>query len=170
MDLNGFKKAVTKSVVKNVIVGTCIFLFGVFIAWLVLSGADSEMKDMGIGGYIVIWALAGICLFFGFFITFQHVRDHLRVKKGDHPIVKAIESGDKGHIIWMYEYITQVQGGGSDHQIWTFDREGKKFILSLKAKLVQEVMQYLKLQFPNAVLGYSEEIRENMSQSLGKKM
>ena len=170
MDLNGFKKAISKSVVKNVIVGGGIFLFGVFIAWLVLSGADSEMKDITIGGLIVIWVLAGLCLFFGFFITFQHIRNHLKVKKGDHPLVNAIEQGNKGYLIWIYEYVTQVQGGGSDHQIWAFSQDGEKHILSLKKKRIGEVMDYLSKEFPNAVVGYSEEIRDRMSASLGKKL
>ena len=163
MDLKGFKKAVTKSVVKNVIVGTGIFLFGVFIVWLVVSGADPESKDMTMAGKIVIWVLAGLCLFFGFFITFMHLKNHFKVQRGDHPIIKAIENGDNGHLVWIYENITRVEGGGSDHQLWTFDRNGKQFILSVKAKRVQEVMAYLKEQFPSAVLGYTKEIEEQMN-------
>ena len=169
MDLNGFKKAISKSVVKNVIVGGGIFMFGVFIAWM-LSGADSESEDMTIGGLIVIWTLAVLCLFFGFFITFMPVRDYLKVRKGDHPLVNAIEQGNKGYLIWVYEYVTQVQGGGSDHQVWAYSQDGEKHILSLKQKRIAEVIEYLSQQFPNAVVGYSEEIRERMSASLNKKL
>jgi len=170
MEIQEFKKAISKSHTKNIIVGTGITLFGVFIVWLVLSGADSEMDDMGVGGMIVIWILAGICLLFGIGITAMHIKDAIRMKKGEHPVVNAIQEGDKGFLIWMYEYVTQVQGGGSDHQVWAYDREGQKMILSLKKKRVQEVLKYLSEQFPNAVVGYSEEIREQMSQAVGKKL
>lgn len=170
MDIQTFKKAISKSHTKNIIVGSCITLFGVFIVWLILSGADSEMDDMGVGGLIVIWILAGICLLFGGGITFMHVKDALRMKKGDHPVINAIEQGDKGFLVWVYEYVTQVQGGGSDHQIWAYDREGNKMVLSLKKKRVQEVMTYLSDQFPAMVVGYSEEIRAQMSEAVGKKL
>jgi hypothetical protein len=170
MDINGFKRAVSKSVVKNVIVGIGIFLFGVFIAWLVIPGTDSEMKDMTIAGFIVIWALAGCCLFFGFLITLQHIRHHIKMKKGNHPIVIALETGNNDHLVWIYEHVTSVQGGGSDHQIWTYDKNGAKFVMSLKAKRINKVIKYLQEQFPEAVFGYTEEIRISMSEKLGEKL
>ena len=170
MDINGFKKAISKSFAKNIIIGTCIIAFGVFITWLILSGADSEMDDIPLGGMIVIWTLAGLCLFFGGAITLKHISEAIKMRKGDHPVVNAIETGDKGYLVWIYENVISVQGGGSDHQIWSYTQDGKHHVMSLKAKRVKEVIKYLQEQFPQAVVGYSEEIKENMSISFGKKL
>lgn len=170
MDYNGFKKAIKKSFVKSIIVGIGIFMFGAFIAWLILSGADSEMDDMGTGGLIVIWVLAGLCLFFGGAITFKQIKDALYLSQDKHPILNALKKGDRAYVIWVYEYVTQVNGGGSDHQVWVFSLDGKKHILSLKKKRIQEVIQYLTVQFPDATIGYSEEIKDQMSALLNKKL
>lgn len=170
MDISGFRKAISKSFTKNIIIGTCITAFGIFIAWLVLSGADSEIDDMPIGGMIVIWTLAALCFFFGGVITIKHIKEAIGMRTGKHPVINAIESGDKGYLVWVYENVISVQGGGSDHQIWSYTRDGEQHILSLKGKRIKEVMTYLKEQFPNAVFGYSDEIRDNMSRSFGKKL
>lgn len=170
MDINGFRKAISKSFTKNIIIGTCITAFGVFIAWLILSGADSEMDDIPLGGMIVIWTLAGLCFFFGGVITMKHIREAINMRTGKHPIINAIESGDQGFLVWIYENVISVQGGGSDHQIWSYTKDGDHHVLSIKGKRVQEVLKYLKEQFPNVVVGYSDEIKDNMSRSFGKKL
>ena len=170
MDISGFRKAISKSFVKNIIIGTCITAFGGFIAWLILSGADSEMDDIPAGGMIVIWTLAGLCFFFGGLITFKHVREAFALRSGKHPVLSAIKNGDKGYLVWIYENVISVQGGGSDHQIWSYSHDGKQHIMSIKGKRVKEVIKFLQEQFPNAVMGYSDEIRENMGQSFGKKL
>lgn len=162
MELNDFKKIIGKSNTKNIIIGSGIFLFGIFIVWLVLSGADSEMDDIGTGGMVVIWILAALCLLFGGVLIINPIRSYAQVKSGKHPIIHAINSGDKGYLVWIYEHITQVQGGGSDHQVWAFSGSGKKFILSIKAKPVQEVIGFLSKEFPNAVLGWSEDMEKQM--------
>jgi hypothetical protein len=169
MEIKDFKKVIGKSNTKNIIVGSGIFLFGIFIVWLILSGADSEMDDMGVGGMVVLWILAGLCLLFGGVLIINPIRSFMQVKSGKHPVVHAIESGNKGFIVWIYENITQVQGGGSDHQIWAFTEDGKKLILSIKGKRVQEVINYLSQQFPNAVVGWTEDIEEQMQQYFKNK-
>lgn len=169
MNYNEFRKAISKSHVKNIIVGTGIFMFGVFIAWSVLSEADPEMAEIPIGGMIVIWTLAGICLFFGGFITFKQISDAIKMKSGDHPILLAIRNEDKDYLVWIYEYVTKVQGGGSDYQVWTFSRDGKKIHLSLKKHRIQDVIKYLATKFPNATLGYSDDIAAQMRDKFGIK-
>ena len=153
---------------KNVIVGTGIFLFGVFIAWLVLSGADPDMKYLPIGGLIVIWVLAGLCLFLGGYMMVKVISDWMKLRKGDHPILNAIRTSDTSYLVWVYENITSVQGGGSDHQIWTFSKTGSKIILSVKKKRVRAIMNYLKQEFPNVTLGWTSEIEQEMSERFEK--
>lgn len=169
MDIKGFKKVIGKSNVKNIIVGSGIFLFGIFIAWLILSGADSEMEDMGTARMVVLWVLAGLCLLFGGVLIINPIRSFMQIKNGKHPVVQAIETGNQGFIIWVYEHITTVQGGGSDHQVWAFSEDGKKFILSIKGKRVKEVMEYLSQQFPQATFGWTEEIEQQMKNHFKNK-
>lgn len=170
MDINEFKKAISKSFTKNIIGGAGITLFGVLIISLVVAGVDTEMKDMSTGGMIVIWLLAAICLLFGISIITVNLKGAIRMKKGQHPIVNAIQSGEKDFLIWMYEYVTKVKGGGSDHQVWAYDKDGNKVILSLRKKRVRKVLNYLSQEFPDAAVGYSEELRDKISLAVGKKL
>ena len=167
MDIKGFKKLITKSVVKNSIIGGGIFLFGAFIFWLVISGADPEMTTGIMVGCII---LASICVLIGFGISFSCLKDYYKVKRGNHPVVNALINEDKNHLVWVYQHITQVKNGGANHQIWTFDKNGEKFILNLKAKRIDEAMIFLSKSFPNAVFGYSDEIRVQMEQRFGRKL
>lgn len=169
MDLSEFKKMITKSDKKNIIVGSGIFLFGVFIVWLVLSGADSEADEIGTGGMIVLWSLVGCCLLFGGVLIINPIKSYFSVKSGKHPLVNAIQSGDKGYLVWIYEHVTSVQGGGTDHRIYIYNRDGKMTNLALKQKRIQPTIAFLAEQFPNAVLGYSDDIAARMKQEFGIK-
>jgi hypothetical protein len=164
MTLDEFKKTIARSIIKNTIVGSGIFLFGVFIAWLILSGADPE--PMSVGGLIVLWVLAVICLFVGFCIVFFPVKAAADVRKGRHEVVRAIQQGDSSYVLWFYEYITQVKNGGSDHQVWIFGKDGRRFTIATNAKKAKEILEYLHQQFPPALYGYSKEFELLYEQKL----
>lgn len=169
MDLNEFKKTITKSDIKKIIVALFIFLFGVFIVWLILSGADSEMDDVGTGGMVVLWVLGGLCLFIGAVLSWISFKSIAQVRSGNHPIVAAIENGDKGHLVWIYQFTASVQGGGKDHSVWAFSSNGKHYALNVKAKRIQPIIKYLAAQFPQAAVGYTDEIATQMKSQYGIK-
>lgn len=164
MNRQEFEQIIGKSNIKQLIIGIFIFAFGAFIAWLVLSGADSEMDDMSIGGMIVIWILCGLCLLFGGALIWMPIKTSRQVKSGNHPILKAIDTGDRGFVVWAYEHITQVKGGGKDHFVYVFTREGKQINLSVKGKRVQEILTFIQNEFPNAFIGFSEEQQQRYKQ------
>ncbi|UKN00132.1 hypothetical protein K6119_10340 [Paracrocinitomix mangrovi] len=166
MELADFKKILGKSNTKKSIIATFILLFGVFMLWLILSGADSEMDEVGVGGLIVLWVLIAICILIGGFILFQSIKSTMDIKNGKHGIVAAINEGNKGYLIWIYEHVTSVKGGGSDHYIYAYADNGQLHTISIKKKRVKGIFDFLSTHFPNAVLGYDDEIAKRMNENL----
>ena len=166
MDIREFKKLISRSNTKKFFVGLFILLFGAFLLWLVLSGADSEMKEMSGIGMVVLWALVVICLFIGGLIMLQPIRTYWMIKTANHPIINAIENSEEDVVVWMYQHTTSVKGGGSDHRLWIHTKDGKQHSLALSEHKVQKALAYLSEQFPRAKLGYSEEIKKEMKQRL----
>ncbi len=157
MERAEFEKLIGKSNVKSIVVGLFILVFGVFIIWLMLSGADSEMDDIPLGGMIVLWALAALTVFAGLLLIYIPVKTKRQINNGNHPILSAMDRNDHTFIVWIYEHITQVQGGGSNHQIYIFLKNGKRINIGSNQNQSQEIIHYLSSEFPDAILGYSEE-------------
>lgn len=157
MDRAEFEKTIGRSSVKQLIIGSFIFAFGVFLVWLVFSGADSEMDDIGTGGMVVLWILIGLCLLMGGALIVIPIRTRMQLKSGNHPILAAIDRNDRGFVVWAYEHITQVKGGGKDHYVYVFSNAGKQINISTKGKRVEGILGFIQKEFPTAVIGYSEE-------------
>ena len=165
-----FSILISKSSSKKIAVGSFVFAFGLFIMWMMLSGGESKSDDISNGGQIVIWALVVICIGSAGLIGGQAVRTKIQLKSGKHPLLQAIDSGDTGHLVWIYENVSGVKGGGSDHYIYAYNSENKLYTLSLKKKRIAEAMQYLQSKFPDAVFGYSDEIVAQMKSTIGDKV
>lgn len=161
-----FIKSMTKSGKKHAIIGICIFLFGVFIIWLGLSGVDKSADEMGTGGKIVLWVLALLCLFMGFLLVFKQMKTTSQVKGGKHPLVNAINQNDGTYLLWIYENVVHVKGGGSNHQVWAVGKEGKRYTIEAKKDKIEGIINYLGNKFPQALVGYSKEIEQQISAQL----
>lgn len=170
MDDSEFSKLISKSNAKKTIVGSSVLAFGVFIIWMIMSGADSTPDDIGGGGQIIIWAVVIICLGVGGIIGGQAVRSTYQIRSGKHPLLQSIISGDTAHLVWIYENVNSIKGGGSNHYIYAYNSDNKLYTVSLKKKYIAEAMQYLQGKFPDAVFGYSNEIVEQMKSIIGKKI
>lgn len=155
-DINDLKKELGRSDVKNFIIGFFILAFGAFITWMIIADVDKS-SDVGEGGLVILWILAGICLFFGGFLCFKVIQGKLQRAKGTHPLLNAIENNQGDFIVWMYEHVSSVKGGGSSHAIWMHRKDGKLITISAKEKRVKELLNYLHQQFPYADLGYTDE-------------
>jgi len=156
-DLNDLKKELGRSDVKNFIVGFFIFAFGAFIAWMIIADVDKS-SDVGEGGMVILWILAGICLLLGGFMCFKVVQGKIQRSNGTHPLLSAIERNEGDFIVWMYEHVSSIKGGGSSHAIWLHRKDGKLITVTVKGKRVKELLQYLHSQFPYADLGYTDEL------------
>lgn len=142
------------------IIGSAILAFGLFIIWLGVSRKDTEISQ---GGLITLLVFAGIFVLAGLLLLIVPIRASLNMKNGKHPLVNAITQNDTQYVLWMYEYITRVRSGPAtrtDHKIWILCRDRKHFSVDVKKSKAQEVIDYLSLKFPSAVVGYTKELED----------
>lgn len=164
MDYLGFKKAIGKSIVKNLSIGILLLSFGIFVAWLRETSTTIDNRNIPAGGFVIFWVMVGLFTFLGSFIIIKGINDAQKLRSDNLPILNAIKNGDKTFLIWIYEYITSVKGGVPDHQVRTYTRNGVSIIFSVRKKRVQDVMSYLKQEFPGATLGWTAEIEQQMNE------
>ena len=161
-----FITSLTKSGKKHAIIGICIFIFGAFIIWLALSGVDSSADDMGTGGKIVLWVLALLCVFIGLLLVFKQMKTSSQIKNGKHPLINAINQNDASYLLWVYENVVNVKGGGSNHQVWAVAKGGNRYTIEAKKDKIEGIINYLASKFPQAEVGYSKEIEIEISKQI----
>lgn len=161
MNDDSFIKLLTKTGTKMLIIGLSISAFAVFMIWLGLSGADSEMTQ---GTFIGLMIFAGIFLLVGLFMILMPLNTSMKIKNGKHGLVNSIRNNDSSYIVWFYEHIINVKSGpakNSAHKIWLYSVDDKHYSVDVKKTQVPEVMQYLGSKFPGATVGYTAEIEKD---------
>ena len=99
MNDDSFIKQLTKTGTKMLIIGLSISAFAVFMIWLALSGADSEMTQ---GTFIGLMIFAGIFLLVGLFMIFLPLSTSMKIKNGKNGLVNSIRNNDSTYIAWYY--------------------------------------------------------------------
>lgn len=156
-----FFKMFNRSGVKMGIIGFFILLFAVFIMWIAGSDADPEMEDMSTSGKAILWSFAGLFALVGLLLIGLPVVAVIKQRNGKHLLSNAIRLGDQSYILWFYEHITEVRSGpakNTNHRIWMMARDRKQYSMEVKKARVQEVLAYLQLKFPTAMIGYTKEM------------
>lgn len=164
------KKVLLKNSRGQIIIGIVVAIIGLGIIGLVMSdvGDKSGLSEIG---EILLWFLFGSFVVFGLIMIIKGMNLRKSVKDGSHPLINAINSGDKGFVIWYYEHVTTVNGGNPTYQIMLYSLDKKSYRLGLKNKdQSKEVFELLNTCFPNAILGYTPEIANNMAQNHGIKL
>lgn len=163
-----FIRMFKRSGTKMLIIGVSIFLFGVFLIWLVASGADSEMEP-GSGTAIAMWIFGSIVALLGVLMMALPVVASSRIKNGKHKLINAVLQNDTGYALWIYEHVIRVKSGpasNTNHQVWIMARDKKQYQLGCKKAKVAEVITYLAGKFPDAILGHSPELESQYHQKL----
>jgi hypothetical protein len=156
-----FIKLMTKTGTKMLIIGFSITAFAVFMIWLAMSGADSEMTQ---GTMIGLLIFAGIFLLVGLLMIIMPLNTSSKIKNGKHGLVNALLNNDANYIVWYYEHIINVKSGpakNSAHKIWIYSADDKHYSVDVKKTQVSEVIQYLGSKFPTATAGYTAEIEKD---------
>lgn len=104
-----FTSLFKKGIVKSVIVGGFIAAFGLLIIFMML--ADLGMEDVTTAGIVILWVLAILCIVVGFIAIYKPIRNNQLIKKGQHPLINAINNKDQDFVQWYYEYIVEVSAG-----------------------------------------------------------
>jgi len=158
MTLAEFTALFRKGVVKSVLVGGFIALFGIFI--VIMMFADLGMEDMTTAGIVILWILAALCILVGIVAIYKPIKNNKQIDNGTHPLINAIINKDQEFVQWYYEYIVEVSAGpakNNAYQMWIICKNKKQFILSIKKNQAPEIMEFLANHFPNAIAGYSKE-------------
>lgn len=168
MDQKDFGWLIIKSNTKRLIVGVFVLTFAWFISWLILYGKHTQLNMLGFGGTIVLWLLTGLSFFVGLSYIIEPIKCIVKIIRKKHPIFNAILNKDQDHLVWIYNFKTSNRGR-INKTIWTYSKEGGKMILNVKGEKVDDVIHYLTQEFPNVVVGYSDETRNLMRQTYGIK-
>lgn len=164
MDLKELNKNIMGCSIKIIIIGILVLSLGGFM----MGYAFTEKQDVNIalaifGGFFVALAL---------FILFITMR--VAVKN---PLVKAIKSGDKDFLVWIYNKqisTTAGHGGatlGTSQNVVMYYKDGTPLELNLNRKTnPNDFITYLSKEFPNAHVGFDDATRAKVSELLRKKV
>lgn len=158
-----FKSVLKKSSVKILIIGIFILLIG-----LPIFGAN--FYDESKTSY---WVMGLLFIGLGLLMTIKPTLDILSIKSDTHPILKSIQTGSKDFIVWVYikEITSKVEGVkvGKSNNVVIVTKLNKMIELVLNNKTSpDELIDYVKSQFPYALVGYTTENEEKVK-SLFKK-
>lgn len=163
MNYNEFKSVLKKSSVKILVIGIVILFIGIPIV-----GANffDESKT-------TYWIIGLLFIGLGLLMTIKPIRDVSSINSDTHPILKAIKSGDKSYIVWIYvkEIISKVEGVnvGKSNNVVIVTKLNKMIELVLNKKTsTDELIAYVKSQFPDTLVGFTNENSEKVK-SLFKK-
>lgn len=158
-----FKSVLKKSSVKILIIGIFVLLIG-----LPILGANffDESKTS-------YWIMGLLFTGLGLLMVIKPILDILSINSDTHPILKSIQSGTKDFIVWVYikEITSKVEGVkvGKSNNVVIVTKLNKMIELVLNNKTSpDELIDYVKSQFPNALVGYTSENSEKVK-SLFKK-
>ncbi len=139
------------------IIGGLVFAVGLLILWGLIADVD---PTAGAGLKIGIGFLVALFLLTGGAIVGIPLWGDIKARNGKHSLINAIDRSDSNFLLWYYEYITQVKGGGTDHQVWMHCADGKRYFIAAKSSKVAAIMTYLQIKFPNARAGHTELNRD----------
>lgn len=158
-----FKSVLKKSSVKILVIGIFILFIG-----LPILGANfyDESKT-------VYWIIGLLFMALGLLMIIKPLLDILSIKSDTHPILKSIQTGNKDFIVWVYikEITSKVEGVkvGKSNNVVIVTKLNKMIELVLNNKTSpDELIAYVKSQFPDALVGYTTENSEKVK-SLFKK-
>ena len=164
------KNRLAKNGRSQIIIGIIVIVIGLGFIALFTSGVGdkSELSEIG---EVFLWLLFGGFVVLGLIVMIKGMQLKKSVVDGSHPLINAINNGDKGFVIWFYEHMTTVNGGNPTYQILMYSIDKKCYRIGLKNESQsKEVFQLLNSCFPNAILGYTPEIANNMVQNHGIKI
>lgn len=161
-----FIKLLSKTSRKSFIIGLFILAFGAFMIWLDLSGVDK--KGISGSGKIVLYVFAGLFIAVGLLMVVRHLKNTSKIKNGEHALINAVNGTNDHYVLWFYENIIQVRGGGTAHQIFIFGKDKKNYNVNVAKAKVPEMLQYLNFKFPGALKGYSKELQAEYNNLVGK--
>lgn len=147
-----FKKILKKSSVKILVVGVVITLVG-------LPFLGANFYDESKTSY---WIFGILFSAIGLLIVIKSILELGKIKSDTHPLLNAIVKGDKSYLIWVYQkqIISKVEGAnvGKSTNMMLVSKENKLIEIVLnKSTSPSEFTQYVINQFPNALVGFSEE-------------
>ncbi|MDX2361370.1 MAG: hypothetical protein QNK23_11230 [Crocinitomicaceae bacterium] len=120
----------------------------------------------------VILIVPGIVSGLGLLVFFQAIKTIASIVDETHPVLIAIKS-KTDFIVWIFQ-ANQVEEGSErvvQKQVTAVDLNGKKYAFARSSEReVWEILDYLSSEFPNADVGYSDELRKSVSEKIGKKL
>ncbi len=151
MDHNEFLKLLSKSSRKQRNVSIFILIIGL----LFVAGAVVKFDTMGTTGQIVLGSSGGICILLAVFMIVKAAKMAAEVKSGEHPLLKAMMTGDQNFVLWVYQHVTTVNNvqRTADHQVWIYSSSNKPIILFTKGSNAGSIIEYVSSKFPNALVG-----------------
>lgn len=171
IDSTTFKKAYLRNARIQRITGIFLSLFFLGGGICILLFSDDLSAGLNITGLILFFLFGG----FGLLIIYKSTRLTSQINNGTDHLMSAIENNDTAHVLWFHGITTQVQGNPvktmKSYQIAIYTQEHKKaVVLAIKnEKAYLEILSFLETKFPEAEMGYSEEIKRAMKEKFGFK-
>lgn len=113
------------------------------------------------------WVFGVLFVGIGLLIAVKSTMELNKIKNDMHPILNAITMGDKNFIVWMYQkqITSKVEGVnvGKSNNIVFITKTNKMIEIALNNKTSPDALiSYISEQFPNALVGYTNEHQATM--------
>lgn len=169
MGLDLIKDVLKRNGKVQIGLGIFLLVFGLGLMILFTSGFGDK-SDLSTIGEIFLWLLFIFFIGVGAWSIYSGVSLRKSVDNGEHDLVKAISSGDRGFVVWVYEYIKTTNGVPA-YSVFAYGLNKKCYRFGVKSQEQSKaIFKALNESFPQAVMGYSPEIANQMQQQFGLKI
>jgi len=164
MNFETFKTILLKSNNRILLVAILILLIGIPMA------IGSWFANQNKAGLII----SMIFILLGLFMFSKSIKDLKKIKNDTLPLLYAIKNKQTDYIVWIYqkEITSKVEGVkvGKSNNIVVCSKDDKYFEIVLNKRTnPEEVITYLLKSFPSAYVGFSDEIKREVTALLKNK-
>lgn len=163
MNYSEFKTILAKSKRKIGLIGLFITLFSILLLFV------NKASEGSTAGYIII----GLMLLIGLIMMISF-KDLIAIKSDEYPLLKAIKEHQSDFVIWMYQKqitstVEGINAGTSNNLIVCTKNDKMHEIVLGKKTSPADLINYLHTEFPEALIGFTDENKTAVNKILGKK-
>ncbi len=154
-----FKQLLKVSSLKMKLIGVLLTTFGLLLVWMLTTDDPEALKNTPLAEEIFLWSLTIFVSVLGLFTIYRNVRNSYEIKRGKHPLLKAIANQDQNYVLWFYLSEAKVNHG-EIYQIMIHSSDGRRLAIPSFLSKRKHILNYLRKKFPNALEGQTNENAE----------
>lgn len=173
MDIVEFKSQLIKAQRRMLRHGFMFFFFAAVVATLVIIFVGLSDRSGKVGMIFI-----GMFLVIGLVMMIKSLNEIGKIRSGEHGLIKAIENklDYPDYVVWIYQLTMVTKHEMIEHKsrhasLIIRNNIGKSLVFMPNSEeQVHDLIDFLSSEFPNALVGFSEENRKKASKIVGKEL